>query len=122
MFFLSFGTSQISVSKYVGSICELLGDANAQVRSVATESLVEIYRHVGVKVRIDITKRTNIPPAKLNLILQKFDELDKESGEDGDEVNYKLITFDLIIIIIDSFSPFNSVYYPTCTCTHVIHV
>ncbi|XP_019850114.1 PREDICTED: CLIP-associating protein 1-like [Amphimedon queenslandica] len=80
-----FGTSQISVSKYVGSICELLGDANAQVRSVAIESLVEIYRHVGVKVRIDITKRTNIPAAKLQLILQKFDELDKESGEDGDE-------------------------------------
>ena len=92
--FFSFGTSQISVSKYVGSICELLGDANAQVRSVATETLVEIYRHVGVKVRIDITKRSNIPAAKLQLILQKFDELDKEGGEDADEVAHKLIIID----------------------------
>ena len=84
---LSFGTSQVSVSKYVGSICELLGDANAQVRSVAMETLVEIYRHVGIKVRIDITKRNSLPTAKLQMIIQKFDELD---GENRDEVTTSL--------------------------------
>ena len=77
----------MSVSKYVGSICELLGDANAQVRSVAMETLVEIYRHVGIKVRIDITKRNSIPTAKLQMIIQKFDELD---GENRDEVTTSL--------------------------------
>lgn len=74
------------MSKHVGKICELLGDANAQVRSVAIDTLVEIYHHVGVKVRIDLSKR-DIPPAKLQLILQKFDEID--GGKEGhDEVNF----------------------------------
>ena len=80
----------MSVSKYVGSICELLGDANAQVRSVAMETLVEIYRHVGIKVRIDITKRNSLPAAKLQIIIQKFDELD---GENRDEVTTTSLSF-----------------------------
>jgi CLIP-associating protein 1/2 len=80
-----FGSGQVSVSKYVGRICEMLGDANGQVRAVAIETLVEIYRHVGVKVRIDLSKR-EIPVAKLQQILQKFDEIDgkKDSGDDNE--------------------------------------
>ena len=75
------------MSKYVGSICELLGDANGTVRSAALECLVEIYRHVGVKVRIDLSKR-NLPPNKLQMVLQKFDEVDGEkNGRIGDDVS-----------------------------------
>lgn len=73
------------MSKYIVFICELLGDANAQVRSVAIETLVEIYRHVGVKVRIDLSKRS-IPASKLQVILQKFDDVDVDGKESPDEV------------------------------------
>ena len=87
----SFGTRQISVSKYVGKMCDLLGDATVQVRGTAMESLVEIYRHVGVKVRMDLSKR-DIPGPKLQQIFQKFDEIDKgENIQSGDEVNYFLV-------------------------------
>ena len=82
----SFGTGQISVSKYVGKMCDLLVDANAVVRGTAMESLVEIYRHVGVKVRMDLSKR-DIPGPKLQQIFQKFDEIDKgENIQSRDEV------------------------------------
>lgn len=68
-------------------MCDLLGDATVQVRGTAMESLVEIYRHVGVKVRIDLSKRDNIPGPKLQQIFQKFDEVDKgENIQSGDEV------------------------------------
>ena len=76
----------MSVSKFVGKICDLLGDANAQVRTTAMECMVEIYHHVGVKVRIDLSKR-NLPPAKLQALKLKFDELDAETNaRHSDEV------------------------------------
>ena len=72
-------------------MCDLLGDATVQVRGTAMESLVEIYRHVGVKVRMDLSKR-DIPGPKLQQIFQKFDEIDKgENIQSGDEVNYFLV-------------------------------
>lgn len=92
--FGSFGSGQISVSKFVGKICDLLSDANAQVRVAAVNCLVEIYQHVGVKVRMDLTKR-GLPNAKLQLVLQKFDEVDRDgngmiggNGLNGDDVIY----------------------------------
>uniref|UniRef100_A0A8B9U8Z1 Cytoplasmic linker associated protein 2 n=1 Tax=Anas zonorhyncha TaxID=75864 RepID=A0A8B9U8Z1_9AVES len=41
-------------------------------------AIVEIYRHVGEKVRIDLTKR-GIPPGRLQTIFTKFDEI-RNSG------------------------------------------
>ncbi|XP_031566789.1 CLIP-associating protein 1-like isoform X2 [Actinia tenebrosa] len=72
----SFGASHITVSKFVPYICKLLGDPNSQVRERAIETLVEIYRHVGEKVRIDLSKK-GIPSSRLSLIYAKFDEVAK---------------------------------------------
>ena len=77
--FNSFGAGQISVSKFVGKICDLLSDANAQVRVASLHCLVEIYQHVGVKVRMDLSKR-GLPASKLQMVLQKFDEVDKDGN------------------------------------------
>ena len=71
----------------------MLGDANAQVRSGALDCLVEIYQHVGVKVRIDLSKR-GLPASKLQIVLKKFDEVDKLGGVNGltgDDVSYILL-------------------------------
>lgn len=62
--FFSFGASHITISKFVPHICKLLGDPNSQVREGAIETLVEIYRHVGEKVRIDLSKK-GIPSSRL---------------------------------------------------------
>ena len=71
----SVGTTNVRVGKFVGAICKLLGDDTSQVsccchsndvlillpwqqvRACAIETLVDIYRHVGVKVRNDLQRR-----------------------------------------------------------------
>ncbi|XP_010833881.1 PREDICTED: CLIP-associating protein 2 [Bison bison bison] len=50
-----------------------------QVRDAAILAMVEIYRHVGEKVRVDLYKR-GIPPARLEMILAKFDEVQNSGG------------------------------------------
>ena len=39
-------------------------DPTAPVRDAAAGTLVEIYRHIGDRVRVDLQKKHNIPPAK----------------------------------------------------------
>lgn len=46
------------------SIVKCLSDPTPAVRDTAFHTLVEIYRHVGEKVRVDLEKRGNVPPAK----------------------------------------------------------
>jgi len=41
---------------------------------------VEIYRHVGDRVRVDLQKKHNIPPAKLSVLMSKFDTI-RASGD-----------------------------------------
>lgn len=77
----SFGSGQISVSKFMGAICSLLGDANSQVRSGAMETIVEVYRHVGVKVRIDLSKR-GLPSARMGQLTARFNAVDATTGND----------------------------------------
>uniref|UniRef100_A0A671MC03 CLIP-associating protein 1-like n=1 Tax=Sinocyclocheilus anshuiensis TaxID=1608454 RepID=A0A671MC03_9TELE len=48
------GYCSLTLSKIVPHICNLLGDPTSQVRDAAMNCLVEIYRHVGEKVRIDL--------------------------------------------------------------------
>jgi CLIP-associating protein 1/2 len=48
----------------VPSIVKCLSDPTPAVRDTAFQTLVEIYRHVGEKVRADLEKRGNVPPAK----------------------------------------------------------
>ncbi|KAJ8035590.1 CLIP-associating protein 1 [Holothuria leucospilota] len=73
------GAASLTLSKVVPSICKLLGDPNSQVRDTAINTLVEIYRHVGEKVRIDLGKK-GIPSSRLSIIYAKFDDV-KKSGK-----------------------------------------
>uniref|UniRef100_A0A8B9CMT0 Cytoplasmic linker associated protein 1 n=1 Tax=Anser brachyrhynchus TaxID=132585 RepID=A0A8B9CMT0_9AVES len=69
----------LTLSKIVPHICNLLGDPNSQVRDAAINSLVEIYRHVGERVRADLSKK-GLPQSRLNVIFTKFDEVQKSGN------------------------------------------
>ncbi|XP_046767234.1 CLIP-associating protein 2 isoform X31 [Gallus gallus] len=73
-----YGAQPLSLSKLVPHLCAAFGDSNSQVRDAAILAIVEVYRHVGEKVRLDLTKR-GIPPARLQTIFTKFDEV-RDSG------------------------------------------
>ncbi|XP_059412320.1 CLIP-associating protein 2 isoform X31 [Carassius carassius] len=70
----AFGAQTLSLSKFVPHLCSLTGDQNPQVREAAITTLVEVYRHVGEKVRADLNKR-DLPSARLQTILSRFDEV-----------------------------------------------
>ncbi|XP_074168760.1 CLIP-associating protein 2 isoform X1 [Rhinolophus sinicus] len=74
-----FGAQPLVLSKLVPHLCILFGDSNSQVRDAAILAIVEIYRHVGEKVRVDLSKR-GIPPARLEIIFAKFDEVQNSGG------------------------------------------
>ncbi|XP_042637951.1 CLIP-associating protein 2 [Orycteropus afer afer] len=74
-----FGAQPLVLSKLVPHLCVLFGDSNSQVRDAAVLAIVEIYRHVGEKVRVDLYKR-GIPPARLEMIFAKFDEVQNSGG------------------------------------------
>ncbi len=95
-----FGAGTLSLNKIVPSICKLLGDPNSQVRDTAINTLVEIYRHVGEKVRIDLGKK-GIPSSRLSIIYAKFDDVhragqmlvvspDAQKPSGGDEPDSKI--------------------------------
>ncbi|XP_074999229.1 CLIP-associating protein 2 isoform X9 [Calonectris borealis] len=73
-----YGAQPLILSKLVPHLCTAFGDSNSQVRDAAILAIVEVYRHVGEKVRIDLTKR-GIPPGRLQTIFAKFDEI-RNSG------------------------------------------
>uniref|UniRef100_G3SL82 Cytoplasmic linker associated protein 2 n=1 Tax=Loxodonta africana TaxID=9785 RepID=G3SL82_LOXAF len=74
-----FGAQPLVLSKLVPHLCTLFGDSNSQVRDAAVLATVEIYRHVGEKVRVDLQRR-GIPPARLEMIFAKFDEVQNSGG------------------------------------------
>ncbi|XP_029701184.1 CLIP-associating protein 2 isoform X24 [Takifugu rubripes] len=69
----TYGAQPLSLSKIVPHLCFLTGDQNPQVREVATTTLVDVYRHVGERVRADLAKR-GLPAARLQTIFSRFDE------------------------------------------------
>ncbi|XP_051727586.1 CLIP-associating protein 2 isoform X40 [Ctenopharyngodon idella] len=69
-----YGAQPLSLSKFVPHLCSLTGDQNPQVREAAISTLVEVYRHVGERVRVDLNKR-DLPSARLQTILNRFDEV-----------------------------------------------
>ncbi|XP_074157872.1 CLIP-associating protein 1 isoform X6 [Sminthopsis crassicaudata] len=73
------GAHTLTLSKIVPHICNLLGDPNGQVRDSAINSLVEIYRHVGERVRADLSKK-GLPQSRLNVIFTKFDEVQRSGN------------------------------------------
>uniref|UniRef100_A0A8B9GGX2 Cytoplasmic linker associated protein 2 n=1 Tax=Amazona collaria TaxID=241587 RepID=A0A8B9GGX2_9PSIT len=60
-----YGAQSLTLSKLVPHLCIALGDSNSQVRDAAILAIVEVYRHVGEKVRLDLTKR-GIPPGSFD--------------------------------------------------------
>uniref|UniRef100_A0A3Q2YT51 Cytoplasmic linker associated protein 1a n=1 Tax=Hippocampus comes TaxID=109280 RepID=A0A3Q2YT51_HIPCM len=74
-----YGAQGLTLSKIVPHICNLLGDPTSQVRDGAMSCLVEIYRHVGERVRMDLSKK-GLPQSRLNVIFSKFDEVQRSGN------------------------------------------
>ncbi|XP_062421150.1 CLIP-associating protein 1a isoform X2 [Pungitius pungitius] len=75
----TYGAQGLTLSKIVPHICNLLGDPTSQVRDGAMSCLVEIYRHVGERVRLDLCKK-GLPQSRLNVIFSKFDEVQRSGN------------------------------------------
>ncbi|XP_037940370.1 CLIP-associating protein-like [Teleopsis dalmanni] len=73
-----YGTSQLGVRTYIQPICGLLGDPSLTVRDAAIQTLVEIYKHVGERLRPDLRKMEDVPASKLAILEQKFDQVKGE--------------------------------------------
>ncbi|XP_054909920.1 CLIP-associating protein 2 isoform X1 [Poeciliopsis prolifica] len=69
----TYGAQPLSLSKLVPHLCSLTGDQNPQVREASITTLVDVYRHVGEKVRADLGKR-GLPAARLQTIFARFDD------------------------------------------------
>jgi CLIP-associating protein 1/2 len=72
-----YGTQAVAVKSFVTPIVTLLGDQTPTVRDAASQTLIEIYKHVGDRFRLDLQKK-DVPPGKLALLEQKFDEVKNE--------------------------------------------
>ncbi|XP_075995729.1 CLIP-associating protein 2 isoform X8 [Genypterus blacodes] len=70
---ITYGAQPLSLSKIVPHLCSLTGDQNPQVREASITTLVDVYRHVGEKVRADLAKR-GLPAARLQTLFARFDE------------------------------------------------
>ncbi|XP_030283930.1 CLIP-associating protein 1a isoform X39 [Sparus aurata] len=87
----TYGAQGLTLSKIVPHICNLLGDPTSQVRDGAMSSLVEIYRHVGERVRMDLSKK-GLPQSRLNVIFSKFDEVQRSGNmisSSGSDKNFE---------------------------------
>ncbi|XP_019729680.1 CLIP-associating protein 2 isoform X6 [Hippocampus comes] len=69
----AYGAQTLSLSKIVPHLCTLTADQNPQVREASITTIVDIYRHVGERVRADLAKR-GLPAARLQTIFARFDE------------------------------------------------
>ncbi|XP_069183085.1 CLIP-associating protein 1-B isoform X33 [Procambarus clarkii] len=69
------GASSVTVSRLIPHIVKLLSDPTAMVRDCAFNTLVECYKHYGERLRADLTKKHNIPPAKLPGLMTRFDDI-----------------------------------------------
>ncbi|KAF7213724.1 transcript variant X16 [Nothobranchius furzeri] len=87
----TYGAQGLTLSKIVPHICNLLGDPTSQVRDGAISCLVEIYRHVGERVRLDLSKK-GIPQSRLNVIFSRFDEVQRSGNmipSSGSDKNFE---------------------------------
>ncbi|XP_061548087.1 CLIP-associating protein 1a [Phycodurus eques] len=86
-----YGAQGLTLSKIVPHICNLLGDPTSQVRDGAMSCLVAIYRHVGERVRMDLSKK-GLPQSRLNVIFSKFDEVQRSGhmiSSSGSDKNFE---------------------------------
>nr|XP_045589562.1 CLIP-associating protein 1-A-like [Procambarus clarkii] len=75
MIIINHGASSVTVSRLIPHIVKLLSDPTAMVRDCAFNTLVECYKHYGERLRADLTKKHNIPPAKLPGLMTRFDDI-----------------------------------------------
>lgn len=73
-FFSRHGSQSLQLKLFIQPIVLLLSDPTATVRDAAIQTLVEVYKHVGDKLRIDLRKK-DVPSMKLAILEQKFDEI-----------------------------------------------
>uniref|UniRef100_A0A3Q1BVN3 TOG domain-containing protein n=1 Tax=Amphiprion ocellaris TaxID=80972 RepID=A0A3Q1BVN3_AMPOC len=81
----TYGAQGLTLSKIVPHICNLLGDPTSQVRDGAMSCLVEIYRHVGERVRLDLSKK-GLPQSRYNtrhLPICRYKNFEDEDSVDG---------------------------------------
>uniref|UniRef100_A0A8C2IER2 Cytoplasmic linker associated protein 1 n=1 Tax=Cyprinus carpio TaxID=7962 RepID=A0A8C2IER2_CYPCA len=76
-----YGAQGLTLSKIVPHICHLLGDPASQVRDGAMNCLVEIYRHVGERVRVDLGKK-GLPQSRIIIYKLCFQSSDKSIDDD----------------------------------------
>nr|XP_013998573.1 unnamed protein product [Salmo salar] len=93
----TYGAQPLRLSKIVPHLCTLTGDQNPQVREAATASLVDVYRHIGERVRADLGK-SGLPAARLQTIYGRFDEALNSgnmalSPSHGESLPHLLFTF-----------------------------
>lgn len=74
-----FGVSSLRVGPHLSTLGLMVADRDENVREAAVEALVEVYRHVGNRLRRDLNKLDGIPATKLSLLNDLFDEM-VESG------------------------------------------
>lgn len=70
----------MSLNKFTPHVAKLLMDPSSSVRDTAFATLVDLYKHVGEKLRVDLQKRNMIPNTRLAALMSRFDEV-KEAGE-----------------------------------------
>ncbi|VEN50081.1 unnamed protein product, partial [Callosobruchus maculatus] len=69
-----YGTQSLSLSKFIPDIAGLLSDPTPAVRDTAFSTLVELYRHVGERLRIDLQRKQLVPASKWPALNARFDE------------------------------------------------
>ncbi|XP_011264214.1 CLIP-associating protein 1 isoform X5 [Camponotus floridanus] len=74
------GADEMALSGVIPTIVKLLSDPSEKVRETALNTLADIYRHVGERLRIDLQRKHNVPQAKMLLLIEKFDQL-KAAGD-----------------------------------------
>uniref|UniRef100_A0A1Y1LZC0 TOG domain-containing protein n=1 Tax=Photinus pyralis TaxID=7054 RepID=A0A1Y1LZC0_PHOPY len=74
------GAQSVTLSKFISYIVKLLSDPTATVRDTAFSTLVDLYKHVGEKLKVDLQRRNLVPSTRLPALLLRFDEV-KSAGE-----------------------------------------
>ncbi|KAL3286277.1 hypothetical protein HHI36_000786 [Cryptolaemus montrouzieri] len=74
------GTHSLTLNKFIPDIVKLLSDSTAPVRDTAFQTIVDLYKHVGEKLRVDLQRRNLVPASKWPTLCARFDEV-KFSGE-----------------------------------------
>jgi CLIP-associating protein 1/2 len=58
-----FGAGNLQITKLLTYIVKLSTDTNQQIKDASFECLIEIYRHVGEKLRVELKKK-QLPETK----------------------------------------------------------